>query len=174
MPRRYWKAGLSLWPGLAQIWSGQEALGLLLAGLFGVALNGAILTRFVWTEALPPAGSAFAASVAAITWVSGLVYTLWWLWRCHPEGYRGEIDRLYREAMGLYLQGRWDEARRNLETLLARDESDADALIQLATIYAKSGQKALAVRSFRQCLDVEGGSKWRWEVEQALAGLDAS
>ena len=28
MPKRYRVVGLTIWPGLAQIWSGQEALGL--------------------------------------------------------------------------------------------------------------------------------------------------
>ena len=173
MPKRYWRATLSLWPGLAQIWSGQEALGLMLAGFFAVALNAAIVTRFVWTEALPASGPAFAATVAGTTWASALGYSLWWLWRCHPDGYRGEIDRLYREALELYLQGRWDEARRLLESLLTRDEADSDALMQLGTIYSRAGQDSLAIRTFRQCLDTEGGTKWRWEIDRALAKLCA-
>ena len=36
MPSRYRAVALTIWPGLAQIWSGQEALGLLLGGLFRV------------------------------------------------------------------------------------------------------------------------------------------
>jgi Flp pilus assembly protein TadD len=55
--------------------------------------------------------------------------------------------------------------------VLARDETDADALLQLGTIYARTGQAALARRAFRQCLDLEGGARWRWEIAQALGRL---
>jgi hypothetical protein len=34
MPRRPWIILLAAWPGLAQIWMGQEILGLILALLF--------------------------------------------------------------------------------------------------------------------------------------------
>jgi tetratricopeptide (TPR) repeat protein len=171
MPRRLWIAGLSLWPGLAQVWSGQEVLGLLLAGFFALTLNAAIATHFVWTEALAPGWPAMLAAVAALTWLATMGYTLWWAWRCHPERHREAIDGLYREALGLYLQGRWTEARRRFEEVLARDETDADALLQLGTIYARTGQPALARRAFRQCLELEGGARWRWEIDQALRRL---
>jgi tetratricopeptide (TPR) repeat protein len=172
MPRRPWLALLSLWPGLAQVWTGQEVLGLILAALFAASANAAILSLFVWTDALPAAWPPFFALVAALTWAGALAYTLWWSLACHPEGHRDEIDLLYRSALEAYLQARFDDARRLLESILARDEDDADALLQLATLYARTGRPDLARRTYRQCLDLPGGSKWRWEVHQALARLD--
>lgn len=171
MPRRLWIAALSVWPGLAQIWSGQEVLGLILAAFFAVALNLALLSRFVWTEAFPAGYAGFFAVGASLTWLAALGYTLWWAWRCHPERHAAEIDRLYREALDHYLQGRWNEARRRLEQVLTPDENDADALMQLGTLYVRTGQPALARRAFRQCLEQDGGGKWRWEVGRALARL---
>jgi tetratricopeptide (TPR) repeat protein len=169
MPRRAWIAALSLWPGLPQIWAGQEVLGLLLAALFAAAFNLAIVSRSLWTDSFPPGGSTFFAALAATTWAAGLGYTCWWLWRCHPERHRAEIDRLFREAIEHYLQGRWNEARRRLEQILALDETDADALMQLGTLYLRADQPEMARRAFRQCLELEGGAKWRWEIGQALS-----
>src|SRR4051812_39520465 len=103
MPRRLWIAALSLWPGLPQIWSGQEVLGLILAALFAATLNLALVTRFIWTESFAPGWAGFFAALAILTWVAALAYTLWWIWRCHPERHRADIDRLYREAMEAYL-----------------------------------------------------------------------
>ncbi|MBX6311329.1 MAG: tetratricopeptide repeat protein [Isosphaeraceae bacterium] len=171
MPRRHLIALLSIWPGLPQVWSGQEVLGLLLAALFAATLNLAILTRFVWTEAFPPGWPSFFAALAVLTWFASLGYTLWWLWRFHPEQHQAEIDRLYREAIECYLQGRWNDARCRLEQLLALDETDADALMQLGTLYLRTGQYEPARRTYRQCLELEGGAKWRWEIGQALAKL---
>ena len=64
MPKRLWISLLSVWPGLPQIWSGQEVLGLILAGLFGAMLNLAIVTRFVWTELVAPGVPGFLAAGA--------------------------------------------------------------------------------------------------------------
>src|SRR6185312_11423029 len=110
MPRRQWIAILSVWPGLPQIWSGQEALGLIFATLFAATLNVAVVSQFVWTELFAPGWSAVFGALAAATWAACLGYTCWWIWRCHPERYRGDIDVLYREATEHYLQGRWNEA----------------------------------------------------------------
>jgi tetratricopeptide (TPR) repeat protein len=171
MPRRFGIAALSLWPGLPQIWTGQEVLGLILASLFAVTFNLALVSQFIWTEAFASGWPAFFTSLAAMTWVAGFAYTLWWAWRCHPERHRVEIDRLFREAAEHYLQGRWNEARRRFEQILAMDETDADALMQLGTLFVRTDQAALARRSFRQCLELESGAKWRWEIGQALARL---
>lgn len=173
MPRRFWMALLSFWPGLAQVWMGQEVLGLILAALFACAANAAIITHLVWTDALPAGWPAFFASVAALTWAGTLAYTVLWVGICHPEHHRDEIEQLFREAQEHYLQGRWDDTRNRLETILARDENDVDALMQLATLYVRLQQPQLARRTYRQCLDLDGGVKWRWEIQQALARLDA-
>jgi hypothetical protein len=157
---------------LPQIWSGQELLGLILATLFAFTLNAAVISRFLWTEAFPPGGSTFLAALAALTWLAGLAYTIYWVRWCHPLRFRVDIDRLYRDAMEHYLQGRWNDARKAFERILSLDETDADALMQLATIYVHTDQPALARKTFRQCLELEGGAKWKWEIGQTLAKLE--
>ena len=174
MPRRFWIAALSVWPGLPQVWSGQEVMGLILASVFAGTLNAAIVTRWIWTEASAPAVSTFVTALAVGTWIAGLSYTLWWVWRCHPERHRVEIERLYREANEQYLQGKWNDARRRFEEILAMDETDADALMQLGSLYLRTDQPEQARRAFRQCLEQEGGAKWQWEIRQALARIGAN
>ena len=168
MPRRFWIAALSFWPGLPQVWSGQEVMGLILATLFAGTLNLAIVTHLIWTEAVPPAVTTFVTTLAIGTWLAGLAYTLWWVWRCHPERYREQIERLYREATEFYLRGRWNDSRRRFEQILTMDETDADALMHLGTLLLRIDQPEEARRAFRQCLELEGGAKWRWEIRQAL------
>jgi tetratricopeptide (TPR) repeat protein len=171
MPKRLWIACLSVWPGMAQIWSGKDALGLVLAVAFAATLNLAIVSRFIWTEAFAPGWPTLFGMLAGLTWFLSLGYTLWWVWLCHPERHRVEIDRLYREATECYLQGRFNDARRRLETILERDATDADALMQLGTLFVKTEQPSLARQTFKQCLDLDSGAKWRWEIGQALARL---
>jgi tetratricopeptide (TPR) repeat protein len=134
-------------------------------------LNLALVSRFIWTESFAAGWPSFFSALAACTWLTSLGYTLWWLWLLHPEGHRGEIDGLFREATEAYLQGRWQEARLRFERIVAIDDTDADALMQLGTLFVRTDQPALARRAFRQCLETERGSKWCWEVQQALARL---
>jgi len=171
MPRRFRIVALSIWPGLAQIWSGQEVLGLLLAVFFSATLNLAVVSRWIWNEAFAPGWPDFLGTLALFSWLTSLGYTVWWVGLCHPDRYRQEIERLFREAHEAYLQGRWVESKRRIEQILARDETDADALMQLGSLYVRAQQPSLARHAFLQCLESKGGAKWRWEIQQAIARL---
>jgi hypothetical protein len=144
---------------------------LILGTLFATTLNLAIVSRFVWTESFTPGWSSCFAAVACGIWLASFGYSVWWVWRLHPEGHRGEIDGLFREAVEAYLQGRWQDSRVRFERILAIDENDADALMLLGTLFVRTDQSNLARRALRQCLEAESGGKWRWEVQQTLARL---
>ena len=145
---------------------------MILGLFFAATLNLTVVARCIWTESLPPIWSNFFASLAFVAWLVSFAYTAWWVYFCHPERHRREIDRLFREASECYLQGRWNDARRRLEQILTMNESDADTLMQLGSLYVRTQQPGLARRAFRQCLESDGGSKWRWEIEQACARLN--
>jgi cytochrome c-type biogenesis protein CcmH/NrfG len=172
MPRRFRIVALAFWPGLAQIWLGQEVLGLLLGLFFALTVNLAIISRWIWTAAFAPGWPKFLGALAALAWAASFLFTAWWVALCHPDRHRREIDRLFREAHEWYLLGRWSEAKRRLEQILARDEGDADALMQLGTIYLRTEQPALARRAFHQCLQSGDGAKWKWEIQEALKRID--
>jgi tetratricopeptide (TPR) repeat protein len=174
MLRRIWLSLLSFWPGLAQIWSGQIVLGLILAAWFSLALNLAVITHQIWTDVLDPRWSGFFLALAAATWLLGLAYTLWWIWRCHPHRHRDEIDQLYRVALESYLQGRWNDARLSLERVLTLDETDVDALMQLATLYARTHRPDHARRALRQALELDSKAKWRWELGELWKRVEES
>ncbi len=171
MPRRFRIVALSVWPGLAQIWSGQEVLGLLLGLFFALALNLAIVSRWIWIDAFATGLSDFLATLAGFSWVMSFGYTVWWVGFCHPDRHRQEIERLFREAQEAYLQGRWSESKKRIERILARDETDADALMQLGSLYVRTREPSMARRAFLQCLESSQGAKWRWEIQRALARL---
>jgi len=171
MPRRFRIVALSVWPGLAQIWSGQEVLGLLLGCFFAMAVNLAIVSRWIWIDAFATGLSDFLATLAGFSWLMSFGYTVWWIGLCHPDRHRQEIERLFREAQETYLQGRWSESKQRIERILARDETDADALMQLGSIYLRTREPSMARRAFLQCLESSQGAKWRWEIQRALARL---
>ncbi len=174
MPRRFRIIALSVWPGLAQIWSGQEVLGLLLCVFFASALNLAIVSRWIWIDAFATGLSDFLATLAGFSWLVSFGYTVWWIGLCHPDRHRQEIERLFREAQEAYLQGRWSESKKRIERILARDETDADALMQLGSLYVRTREPSMARRAFLQCLESSQGAKWRWEIQRALARVGES
>jgi hypothetical protein len=98
MPRQLRIVALSIWPGLAPFGSGQDVLALLLGEFFASVLNLAVVTRWIWLETFPQGWSDFFMTLAVVTWLASLTYTLWWVGFCHPDRHRSEIDRLFREA----------------------------------------------------------------------------
>jgi hypothetical protein len=147
---------------------------LVLAALFASELNLALVARFIWTESFAPGWSEVFATLALVHWVVSCGYTLWWAVFCHPERHRAQIDQLFREAVEAYLRGHWNESRRRFEQILSLDEADADALMQLGSLYVRIDQPTAARRAFRQCLEHDGCAKWRWEIEQVLSRLGGS
>ena len=70
---------LAVWPGLAQIWSGQEALGLFLGVCFASVVESGDCLRWIWKEIFAPGWSDFFIIVAAAWWLASLAYTVWWV-----------------------------------------------------------------------------------------------
>lgn len=169
MPRRLAMLALAAWPGLAQIWLGQEVLGIILALVFAISLDSALAARFIWTESLSLTWVQLLSSIAVLNWLSSFAYTVWCVVSRSPERHRAEIDRLFRQSRDAYLEGRWADSRLGIERILIRDEGDADALFLLGRIYLRTRQANLARRAFVQCLETGRGEKWRWEIDQALA-----
>jgi hypothetical protein len=145
-------------PGLARIWSGQEILGILSGVFFAAALNVAVMGRWIQPGALPSGWAGCVATLAGVTWLASLSYTIWWARSCHPDRHRIEIDRHFRAAHEAYLRGHRGESRRRIERITARDESDSDAVMQVGTPNVSNTPADL-------------GAKWRWEIRRALARL---
>ena len=144
MPRRPWIAALSVWPGLPQIWTGQEVLGLILAALFASALN-LTMVRPVDLDRVVRAGvgrvfrGLGGLSLAGGPGLHALVGLA-----LPSLASPTEIDRLFREATESYLQGRCNEARRGLEQIVTIDDTDADALMYLGTLLVRIDQPGQA------------------------------
>jgi len=171
--RRYRVVGLCVWPGLPQIWAGQVATGLLLASFFAFALNTSVLTQWVYTDWLEPRYRQVLWVVSLTFYAAMAAWTAVWAWKFHPEKFRLEIERLFRQSGDAYLHGRWAESRDQLERIVALDPSDTEALLRLARLLERTGQKELAVRVLHQCGDTPGAVRWQWEIDQMSRRLRA-
>lgn len=171
MARQVRIAAPASWPGLAQNWSGQEIFGILLGTVFAAARNVAVAGRWIWRDALPSGWVESFAILAAASWLAILSHAVWREGFRHPDRHRLEIDRLFREAHEVHLQGRWAESRRRIERILQLDESAGDAIMPLVALDLRINPPSLARRTFRRCLESKQGAKWRWEIPQELGRL---
>lgn len=168
MPGRRWLLFLCIYPGLPQIGAGREIFGLAHAIGFTVLLNAALVTTFIFTDAVSPVTVVLEWYAVGAAWLWAAFTAGWWIWKHHPEKHRTEIEQLFREAIAHSLKGQWSDALSRIGRLLDYDGGDCDALMQLGTLYLHTGRPAEAKQAFRRCLELEPGRKWQWEIDQAL------
>ena len=131
--------------------------------------------RWIWLEALPtglvgllriPGGNDLAGEFDLYTLVGAFLSP-----GSAPDRDRPALSARPRRPIS---RASWNESRRRIERILTMDESDADALMQLGTLYVRTNSaNRLARRTFRQCLESHGGAKWRWEIQQISGSADA-
>lgn len=164
--RRYRVIGLSVWPGLPQIWAGHVAYGLILGLFFTVVFNVSVLSYWVYTDLLASGTRQMLWILSLTMYLAMAAWTVVWVWRFHPEKFAIEIERLYLLSGESYLQGRWTESRIQLEQVVAFNPSDTEALMRLARLLERTGQADQARRALDQCRDTPGSARWVWEIEQ--------
>ena len=172
--RRFHLVTLCFWPGLPQIWAGQVITGLATASLFALLFNACIVFQWIYTDWADASQRQMLWLITILTHLSMLAWTVVWAWKFHPEKFRQEIDRLFRESNDNYLKGRWALARDQLENLIAIDPQDTEALLRLTRVLYRTGEKSLAFRALSQCKDTPGAARWQWEIEQMASQMAES
>lgn len=172
--RRYRVIALSIWPGLPQIWAGQIMTGLVVSLFFAVVFNLSLVSLWVYSDLIEASARKMLCFVTVIVHLSMLGWTVLWAWKFHPERFQEEIQKLFRTSGDFYLQGRWAESRDQLESLVALDSGDTQALLRLTRVLERTGELELARRTLDQCKDTPGASAWHWEIDQIAKRLSES
>jgi hypothetical protein len=171
--RRYRVTALVVWPGLPQIWSGQVALGLILACVFAVLVNLAIVSQWVYVRWFDADTRQALWAITASLFAGMAAWTVVWAWKFHPDRFQVEIEALYRASAESYYQGRWAQARDQLERLILLDPSDTEAHLRLARLMQRTGETDLARRVLDDCRDTPRAKTWRWEIDRLAESLVA-
>jgi hypothetical protein len=172
--RRFHVVLLSFWPGLPQIWSGQILSGLLASVVFAVLFNFCIVTQFLYTEMMDVLVRQVLTFFTLAIYFLMLAWGVIWVWKFHPERFQEEIQKLFLVSSECYLQGRWAETRDHLESLIALDAADTQALLRLTRVLEITGETALARRTLDQCRESPGAHDWQWEIDQMARRLSES
>ncbi len=169
---------MTLWPGLARLWLRGHLRGVFQALLFGLAVQLALITTFVWPQLLTRQVPGWVTPSAA--WVLVL-----WLWVTGVrEGTRiltttgsgpppdDEWSKeAFRQAQLEYLQGNWSEVETLLRRLIRRRPADPEAQLLLATTYRRQDRPAEARQTLEELLAQPGSARWLREIEAELRRL---
>lgn len=160
---------LWLWPGLPQLWYGGGMSGLVLAIVFALLLNVAILATFVWPELLSPPVRMLAWAAAAILCLVSAA-----LASRHGSGLNRPADErdLFQRGQAEYLQGNWYQAEALLQQLLRRNPRDIEARLMLATLLRHARRLDDAKAQLRLLQRWERSSAWKVEIENEWERLE--
>jgi hypothetical protein len=162
-----------LWPGLPWLWLRGSLTGLVLALAFGVAVDVAVLTTWIWTGLVePPVLIALWTATAAIWLVSTASAAAAFpppIRSVRPE----EADRLFLEARDAYLARDWVAAEARLRVLLDIAPTDGEAQLLLGTLLRRVGRTTEARQALEKLSRSDSGSVWRDAIAAELDRLDA-
>jgi hypothetical protein len=163
-----------LWPGLPWLWLRGSAAGLVLAVAFGLAVDVAVVTTWVWTELVDfrlclglwaaTAAVWFVATASAVTAFPPPI----------PLGRDAAVDGLFVKARDSYLARDWLAAETTLRAVLDLAPTDGEAQLLLATLLRRVGRLDEAAAALTALSHSDSGGPWRTAIARELARIAAA
>lgn len=171
-----------LWPGLTQLWKHGSWSALAVAVAFGMLLNVAILSTWVWSdwsEQLPPGTRSITWLVIMVSWVVGGLHSRRGNHR-QPAADSVATEPRFRLAQEHYVRGDWFEAERILTGLVRSNPRDVEGRLMLATLLRHTGRIDAAALQLQWLQRLDEAGKWELEIsrecdylQQARSARDA-
>ena len=153
-----------LWPGLPWLWLRGSAAGLVLALAFGLAVDMAVVTTWIWTELVDfrlcmglwaaTAAVWFIATASAVTAFPPPI----------QSGRDAAVDGLFVKARDAYLARDWLTAENTLRAVLDLAPTDGEAQLLLATLLRRVGRFDEATASLKALSHSDSGGPWRTAI----------
>jgi tetratricopeptide (TPR) repeat protein len=157
-----------LWPGMPWLWLRGSLAGLVLALAFGVAVDVALLTTWIWTELVDlPISIGLWTAVAAV-WLVATVSAVSAFPPAIRTGRDEAADTLFVKARNAYLARDWLLAETQLRTLLDISPTDGEAQLLLATLLRRAGRVAEAREAFHKLSRSDSGAVWRSAIAREI------
>jgi hypothetical protein len=161
-----------LWPGLAEIWWRGRLSALPAAIAFGFALNGLLITRYLYPQWIPGILVQMACWVALAAWIFYVIRRVRELpGLLSPRSVSDEPD-CFADAQIAYLRADWLEARRLLQKVLAIEPRDPPALLLLAAVYRQTEYLEQARLLLQEIERLEIADPWQLEVQAEQLRLE--
>jgi hypothetical protein len=163
-----------LWPGLPWLWLRGSAAGLVLALAFGLAVDVAVVTTWIWTELVDfrlcmglwaaTAAVWFVATASAVTSFPPPI----------PLGRDAAVDGLFVKARDAYLARDWLTAETTLRAVLDLAPTDGEAQLLLATLLRRVGRFDEAAAALAALSHSDSGGPWRTALTRELDRIAAA
>jgi len=155
---------MALWPGLPNLWFRGELYSLVIAILFAVLLNLALLASFYWSDWLTVGFVRCLWGLLAVAIIGSALQTFF---QPVPIGYvrpSKECDELLKIAHVDYLRGQYLEAEASLHKILAGGHEDIEAALLLASIFRRTGRFRQALSCLAKLELLDQSRKWFVEI----------
>jgi len=167
-----------LWPGMPWLWLRGSLAGLVLALAFGVALDVAVLTTWVWTELVDLQISLALWTATAAVWLIATGSALSAFPPPIRSGRDEAADALFVKARDAYLARDWLAAETKLRTILELSPTDGEAQLLLGTLLRRVGRLSEARQALEKLSRSDSGAAWRpaiaRELDRITAGMRAA
>jgi len=170
---------LYFWPGLPSVWIGGAWSGLILAVGFGLLLNWALVSTFVWTELVGPLAKQGIWLGVAVVWSGAVLMAAWQ--SVPPRGASIDASNLglfsgdwFSEARDRYLAGDWIQTELLIERGLGSQPDDVEARLLKATMLRRSGRLPEAASQLTRLAGLPGAAKWELEIQRERERLSGA
>ena len=143
----------------------------MLALAFGICLDMALLTTWVWTEFVDLRVTLGVWTAAAVIWLVATVSAV----SAFPPPLTSRRDaateRLFVDARDAYLARDWLTAETKLQTLLAIAPTDGEAQLLFGTLLRRAGRLIEAKTALEKLARSDAGGPWRYAIARELQCL---
>jgi tetratricopeptide (TPR) repeat protein len=160
-----------LWPGMPWAWLRGSRSGLLLAIAFGIALDIAVVSTWVWPALLEPRLLIGLWTATAVIWAMSTGSAVAAFPAALELGATAATESLFLQARDAYLARDWLLAETRLRALLTLSPTDGEAQLLLGTLLRRAGRTQEARRALEQLARSDAGQPWQPVITRELALL---
>jgi len=155
-----------LLPGAGHALLGKGITSVLLLIGYGASVDAAIVSALWFPDMLPGRMWWLTVALAGTIWLySALTIVRIAYWRHRPR-FAAARDGAFNQALDLYLQDRYNEAREGFLRVLKLDPEDAEAHLYLSSVEADCGRLRGARRHLARARHLDAEGKWEWEIKR--------
>ena len=169
---RWDKFLMCCWPGLSRLWLRGHWSALLVAIGFGVLLNLALVSTFLWPNSLGATFPMVVWPTLCLVWVVSCWVTIRTLpdvmavGRQSRENTEKTGDTLFNQAQREYLRGNWIDAEKLLARRLELEPRDMESRLLLATLLRHSRRLARARSELDSMQKFDESINWKFEIRR--------
>ncbi|MFM8704221.1 MAG: tetratricopeptide repeat protein [Planctomycetia bacterium] len=163
-----------VWPGMPWLWLRGSLAGLVLAVAFGLAVDVAVVTTWIWSELVDFRLTLALWTATAVVWLASTASAITSFPPPIPRGRDAAADALFVKARDAYLARDWLAAETKLRALLDLAPTDGEGQLLLGTLLRRVGRLDEATAALETLSRSDSGAPWRSAVARELERIVAA